>query len=124
MIIQLSFSKDIISNMAMYLHSYVLRPNDILRDILCSYCERHICHGFHYYNMVVGEKMVDVRPLLKDLSCAKEWYLDSNYTYAILSSLGEIVQIEGTFCHCDCDVIFCNKCSLIPSYQDFQICVD
>jgi hypothetical protein len=38
--------------------------------------------------------------------------------------LGEIVHIEGTFCHHDCDVIFCNKYSLIPSYQDFRKCAN
>ena len=54
--------------------------------------------------------MVDVRPKLKDLNCAKEWYVDPNYTRTILSSSGQIVHIEGTFCHHDCDVIFCNKC--------------
>ena len=119
MTIQSSFSKGIMSGMAVYLPSYMPRLSDMPRDILHSYCEKHICHGFHNYNVLVGEEMVDIRPLLKDLNCAKEWYPDPNYTHTILSSSGEIVHIERTFHHRDCDVIFCNKCSLIPSYQDF-----
>ena len=96
------------------------RPSDIPRDILHSYCEKHIYHGFHKYSVLVGAEMVDVRPLLKDLNCVKEWYANPNYTCTILSSLGEIVYIEGTFCHHDCNVIFCNKCSLITTCQDFR----
>ena len=118
--IQSSFSKGIMSGMAVYPPSYVPRPSDMPRDILHSYCEKHICHGFHNYRVLVGEEMVDVRPLLNDLNCGKEWYPDPNYTRTILSSSNEIIHIEGTFRHRDCDVIFCNKCSLIPSYQDFR----
>ena len=108
------------SSMAVYLPSYMPRPSDMPRDILHLYCEKHIRHGLHNYSVLVGEEMVDIRLLLKDLNCTKEWYQDPNYTCTILSSSSEIVHIEGTFCHCGCDIIFYNKCSLIPSYQDFQ----
>ncbi len=63
--------------------------------------------------------MIDVRPLLNDHMIGKGWYVKFNYRNIILGLTNEVIQIEGTFRHFECLIMFCKKCSLIPNFQIF-----
>ncbi len=86
---------------------------------MVSYCQQHICHGFHNYLFSIIDDLIDVCPLLNDHMIGKGWYVEPNYRHIILGLTIEVIQSEGTFCHFECSPMFYNKCSLIPSFPNF-----
>jgi hypothetical protein len=114
------FTKGVLIGKVEYPPSYIPKIVDILHNDLVSYCQQHIFHGFHNYFISIGDDLIDVRPLLNDHMIGKGWYAKPNYKHTILGLTNEVVQIEGTFCHFECSTMFCNKCSLILSFPDFQ----
>ncbi len=117
MTFQDSFTKGLASK-AKYL-PYISKIVDIPHNDLLSYCQQHIYHGFHNYFINIRDDMIDVHPLLNDHMISKEWYAKPNYEDTILGLANEVIQIKGTFCHFQCSTIYCNKCSLIPSFLIF-----
>jgi hypothetical protein len=99
---------------------YIPKIIDILHNDLVSYCQQHICHGFHNYFISIRDDLIDVHPLLNDHMIGKGWYVEPNYKHIILGLTNEIIQIEGTFRHFECSTMFYNKCSLIPNFPNFQ----
>jgi len=45
---------------------YIPKIIDILHNDLVSYCQQHICHGFHNYFISIRDDLIDVHPLLND----------------------------------------------------------
>jgi hypothetical protein len=117
MTLQDFFTKGLVSK-AKYL-PYISKIVDIPHNDLLSYCQQHIYHGFHNYFINIRDDLIDVLPLLNDHMISKGWYAKPNYEDTILGLANEVIQIIGTFCHLQCLTIYCNKCSLIPSFLDF-----
>jgi hypothetical protein len=117
MTLQDFFTKGLVSK-AKYL-PYISKIVDIPHNDLLSYCQQHIYHGFHNYFINIRDDLIDVLPLLNDHMISKGCYAKPNYEDTILGLANEVIQIIGTFCHLQCLTIYCNKCSLIPSFLDF-----
>jgi hypothetical protein len=99
---------------------YIPKIVDIPHNDLVSYCQQHICHGFHNYFISIGHNLIDVCLLLIDHTIGKGWHAELNYKHTILGLTNEIFQIEGTFRHFECSIMFCNKCSSISNFPDFR----
>jgi len=119
MTLQNSFTKGVLIGKTKYPPSYIPKIVDIPHNDLVSYCQQQIFHEFHNYFISIKDDLIDVHPLLNDHMIGKGWYAKPNYKHIILGLTNEIIQIEGTFCHFECSTMFCNKCSLIPSFPNF-----
>jgi hypothetical protein len=120
MTFQDSFTKGVFVGKVEYPLSYISKIVDIPHNDLVSYCQQHICHGFHNYFINIGDDLIGVRLLLNDHMIGKGWYAEPNNRHTILGLTNEVIQIEGTFHHFECLTMFCNKCPLIPSFPNFR----
>jgi hypothetical protein len=93
MTLQDSFTKGVLVGKVEYLLSYISKIVDIPHNDLVSYCQQHICHGFHNYFINIGDDLIDVRLLLNDHMIDKGWYAKPNYKHTILGLL--VFQIFG-----------------------------
>jgi hypothetical protein len=66
---------------------YVPKIVDILHNDLVSYCQQHICHGFHNYFISIGDDLINVHLLLNDHVIGKGWYVEPNYKHTILAHI-------------------------------------
>jgi hypothetical protein len=64
MTLQDSFTKRVLVGKIEYPLSYIPEIVDIFHNDLGSYCQQHICHGFHNYFINIRDDLIDVRPLL------------------------------------------------------------
>ncbi len=84
MTLQDSFMKGVTISKVEYPPSYISKIVGIPHNDLVSYCQQHICHGFHNHFINIGDDLIDVHPLLNDHMIGKGWYAKPNYKHTIL----------------------------------------
>lgn len=114
-----SIAKGVKAGTALYPLNFLPSPADIPRQVLSSYIQQKLCHGFYDSYVLVNRELVDITSLRNDLRAGELWYADPYYSQTIMVERQEI-QILGTFRHRDCTRIFCEMCPLIPGLPDFR----
>lgn len=65
--------------------------------------------------------IIDIQLLKYDLKPGKEFFAVLLYTFKSFDKDGNyILNIDGTFCHYQCEGSFCSKCASIPFMPDFR----
>ncbi len=90
---QNSFTKGVFTSRAKYPPSYIPKIVDIPHNDFVSYCQQHICHGFHNYFISIGNDLIHICLVLNDHMIGKGWYAELKYKHTILGLTNEVIQI-------------------------------
>jgi hypothetical protein len=90
---QNSFMKGLFTSRAKYPPSYIPKIVDIPHNGFVSYCQQHICHGFHNNFINIRDDLIDICLILNDHMISKGWYAELKYKHTILGLTNEVFQI-------------------------------